>query len=235
MRLSNEGFPCIILSHRRREFLETCVNSLRQHAIGITDVIVVDDSGDDAHREWLLSQNYEFTASDRLRGHSLGYLGAMRTVWETAQSTGYDHVLLWEEDFFLTRALDVDDMACVMEANTSLAQLNLQRQAVYKVERRLGYIESHARRGYGVVRRNTEDIAWIRRLRPFTTNPGLLRAEVLNTPWPSRREADAVDGGAEPAMSRRLERQGYNFGWLGVPNKPYVHHAGTEMKTGKGY
>lgn len=234
MRLSDEGYPCIILSHRRAAFLEDTVASLRAHAQGITDVIVVDDSGSPDHHDWLLSSGYKHAFSSPNRTN-VGYLGSMQTVWEVARSLDAEYVLLWEEDFHLTTRVDVEQMACVVEYSPTLAQLNLQRQAVYKIERRVGYIESHARRGYGVRRRETEDIAWIERCKPFTTNPSLVRSEVFKIDWPTRAEADQVAGGAEPAMSLRLEQRGYTFGWLGQPNKPQTRHVGIEMKSGRGY
>lgn len=236
MRLSDTGYPCVILGHRKREFLETTIDSLREHAAGITDVIVVDDSGDAEHHQWLDDQGYQFSIVDPRGG--AGYLMAMNVVWEAAlclRAEGARNVLLWEEDFLLAKTLNVDDMARVLDLTPGLAQLNLQRQAVYKVERRLGYMQSHQRRGYQLKSVLTDDVAWVRRHRPFTTNPGLLAGQVLDTPWPTRAEADRTDGGAEPAMSLRLEHQGYYFGWLGQPNHPHTEHVGTVMKSGKGY
>jgi len=234
MRLGKTGYPVIILSHRRREFLETAVASLREHAVGITDVIVVDDSGDPEHHAWLDVHGYQYSLSSPDARH-VGYLGAMQTLWETARETYSDYVLLWEEDFVLTREIDTAEMAKVLDFDCALAQLNLQRQPVYRIERRLGYMQSHQRRGYDLRTGSTEDVHWVRRARPFTTNPGMIRREVLEIDWPSREEADTVAGGAEPAMSKRLERRGLHFGWLGLPNTPYTEHVGTEMKSGKGY
>lgn len=234
MRLSKSGYPVIIVSHRRQEFLETCVDSLRQHATGITDVIVVDDSGDERHHEWLDNQGYQLSLSSP-DGSNVGYLGAMQTTWETGRETGAEYVLLWEEDFILTKPLYLGDMVTVMENSPTLAQLNLQRQAVYSIERRLGYMQSHHRRGYDLAVRMTEDVPWISRRRPFTTNPGMIRSKVLDIDWPYRAEADLVPGGAEPAMSIRLESHGYTFGWLGRSNTPHTKHVGTLMKSGKGY
>lgn len=228
------GYPVIIVSHRKRAFLETAIDSLSKCAVGISDVIVVDDSGDHRHHNWLDANGYQFTLSSP-DGSSCGYLGAMQTVWETARALDTEHVLLWEEDFILTKSLSVPDMAVVLTLDDTLAQLNLQRQPVYKIERRLGYMQSHARRGYGLIRQETAGVPWVRRRRPFTTNPSMVRREVLDIDWPSRKDSDLVPGGAEPAMSLRLEAQGYHFGWLGTPNKAHTHHVGTDRKSGKGY
>lgn len=240
MRLGNEGYPLIILSHRKREFLETAILSLRYYGEGITEVVVVDDSGDTNHHGYLDGRNIGFSLSSP-DGSNVGYLGAMQTVWETgrdlADSHNSDHVMLWEEDFVLTRPTDLCRVASILDhpENQMLAQLNLQRQAVYGIERRFGYMESHQRRGYGLDRGLTKDIPWVRRRKPFTTNPGLIRREVLDIDWPSRVDCDTVPGGAEPAMSRRLEGKGYHFGWYGEWNTPSTRHVGSAHKTGTGY
>lgn len=234
------SIPVIILSHRKREFIEACIASLKENATGIGPITVVDDSGDADHHRWLESHIDRYCLSDN-RGRNVGYLQAMNVVWEAAQrltdEARVDYVLLWEEDFLLRRKVNVDDMVCVMEGSPWLAQLNLQRQAVYRVERRFGYMESHHRRGYKLewVPDRPHGIPWVQRQRPFTTNPGLLNTAVLDVDWPTRAECDATPGGAEPAMSESLEARGWKFGWLGQWNTPYVKHVGIEMKTGKGY
>lgn len=226
-------YPMILLSHRKREFLETALSSLRDFCSGTDSLIIVDDSGDGEHRKSLLRDGYDVRCSSP-DGSAVGYLGAMQTVWEIARQQG-THVMLWEEDFVLTKPLDVRDLATLLDTHETLAQVNLQRQAVYAVERRLGYMQSHARRGYGIVRQTTAGIPWVRRRCPFTTNPGMVRREVLDYDWPTRVECDATPGGAEPAMSRLLESEGYAFGWLGRVNEPHTLHNGSIMKTGKGY
>ena len=237
MRLSDSGVPVIILGHRKREFLETTVESLRKHATGITDVIVVDDSDDSQHHDWLDDHGFQYTIVDP-RGNA-GYLMAMRMVWDVARDavdeSGSEYVLLWEEDFRLVKDLDIADMLTVMDADPMLAQLNLQRQAVYRIEKRFGYLQSHQRRGYELRTLETSGIPWVKRRHPFTTNPGLLRREVLDIEWPSRFMADQVPGGAEPAMSVQVEKAGYHFGWLGETNVPHTHHIGSDLKTGNGY
>lgn len=231
------GYPLIVLSHRRREFLETTLASLAENLKGADRVIVVDDSGDPEHHRWLADQDIWYIPTSVTCGK--GYLTAMQRVWDTALDQvdilSVDYAVIWEEDFVLNEPVSLDDMACVLDENPMLAQLNLQRQPVYRIERRFGYMQSHQRRGYDLSSRITADIPWVRRSRPFTTNPGLVRRAVLEVDWPTREEADQVAGGAEPAMSQKLEHMGFCFGWLGHPNHPHTHHVGTEMKTGKGY
>lgn len=233
MRLGRIGVPLIILSHRKQEFIEQCIESIRDNATGITNVIVVDDSGDPEHHEWLDSHGYQYSAVHLWENR--GYYEAMQRVWEVAvheaDKARTEHVMLWEEDFLLTRPLNVLDMRDIMLDRPALAQLNLQRQAVYRVERRFGYMESHRRRGYGL-----DDMGdYVIRERPFTTNPGLINREVLDVEWPSREECNNISGGAEPAMSLKLESDHWYFGWYGKWNTPHTKHIGTALKTGKGY
>ena len=229
-------YPLILLSHRRREFLDGTLASIREHLTGCSEVTIVDDSGDAEHRAWLAAQGHHVAP---VAPANAGYLTAMSVVFAVAREAcdrlGVDYALLWEEDFRLNANLDAADMARILDANPRLAQLNLQRQAVYKIERRFGYMMSHRRRGYGLKVNVTNGISWVSRLRPFTTNPGMIRRAVLDHEWPSREESDLVRGHAEPAMSLRLEVAGWTFGWFGRWDTPHAEHVGMAMKSGTGY
>lgn len=225
--------PLIVVSHRKRMFLETALNSLRVFSRGLREPVIVDDSGSSAHRAWLAQRGYKVASVGQ---DNEGYLSAMNKVWEVAYdlTPRSDYVFLWEEDFTLTRPLNVGLMVGVMDEHYDLAQLNVQRQPVYGVERRHGFIASHEVRGYGISKHRTGGVPWVRRERPFTTNPCLLRSSVLDVPWPTREEADQCDGGAEPAMSLKLEPN-YAFGWFGAADVPHSRHIGSNRKTGTGY
>lgn len=229
-----DGFPVVLLSHRKQEFLPKTIDSLRRHLRGAGELVVVDDSGDEGHYAWLDS-HYNGSYSLVEYGRNSGYLNAVNKVWEVsrnlADEVGVDYILLWEEDFVLERPVQLSDLSRIMDGRDALAQLNLQRQPVYKIERRYGYMESHQRRGYGLVR---ED-GWVLRERPFTMNPGLIRRDVLDLPWPSREVCDNIDGGAEPAMSIELEGDGWYFGWYGKWNQRHATHVGVSRKSGHSY
>ena len=134
--------PVVILSHRKQEFLETCLASLKEHAIGLGRTVVMDDSGDADHHAWLDDHGIDYSVVDIKK--NAGYLTAMNRVWDVARrqaaDAGSDYVMLWEEDFVLTERLLVDEMAILMDQDPLLAQLNLQRQPVYRVERMHGYM-----------------------------------------------------------------------------------------------
>lgn len=233
------GVPLILLSHRKDEFLTAALRSIQDRLTGVGQIIIVDDSGDPDHINWLDETGEQFTVVDP-EGNA-GYLRAMETTFEVARDVcdhvGSSYAILWEEDFILRRKVSVESMISVLDApeNSRVAQLNLQRQPVYKVEKRLGYMESHMRRGYDLKQRTTNGHRWVSRARPFTTNPCLIRREVLDVAWPSRETADQTHGGAEPAMSKVLERGGWTFGWYGPWNTTAVQHVGDALKTGTGY
>lgn len=228
-------YPLIILSHRKLEFIENTLKSIRDNMTGVSRIILVDDSGDEEHRTQFTEAHSLVAVGDQNRG----YLEAMRSVWEIARivtdSQGADYAMLWEEDFLLTRPVDLHDLATIMNTDPTLAQINMQRQPVYKIEKRLGYLRSHQQRGYGLLPEKTGGLDWVSRDKPFTTNPGLIRREILDVEWPTREEADEVPGGAEPAMSLRLGRQGWHYGWYGKWDQRSVLHVGTKHKSGKGY
>lgn len=238
MRLSRDGVPVVILSHRKREFLPRAIQSLRTYGHGITDVVVVDDSGDAEHHRWLDDHGYQYSLTHAGEGHK-GYLQSMNVVWTAARrladAAGVESVLLWEEDFIATRMFSTAHMRMLLHLNQRLAQVNLQRQSVYNVEKRFGYMESHQRRGYGLKARFDQNVPWVERRTPFTTNPGLIRRTVLDVDWPPRALCDQIEGGAEPAMGMDLEHMGYHFGWLGPWNTPYTRHIGDDRKSGIGY
>ena len=230
--------PLIILSHRKDQYLSETLASIRQNLIGDYYPVAVDDSGDTDHVKWLMEEKISLV-DPVAWGENRGYLEAMKRVWQVADFWCNDQqeesFLFWEEDFLLTRPVHLDQVQEVLLAHSNLAQLNFQRQAVYSIERRLGYMESHQRRGYNLHRLVHKSTPWVSRTRPFTTNPGLFHRGILDVEWPTREEADAVSGGAEPAMSTRLERAGWQFGWYGPWNTPTTNHVGVEMKSGTGY
>lgn len=230
--------PLVLLSHRRREFLETALDTIHTNLAGFSDIVIVDDSGDEDHYDWL-DGHFNGSYSIVRYGENAGYYEAMQRVWsvaaEMADEAGVGYAMLWEEDFHLIKPVDISDMVKVMGAHSALAQLNLQRQPVYRVEHQYGYMQSHERRGYDLSNEHDRGVDWVSRMRPFTTNPGLIRREVLDIDWPSREECDNIEGGAEPAMSLRLESDDWYFGWLGRYNKPATFHVGHQRKTGKGY
>lgn len=236
--MSDYHIPLVILSHRKRAFIKETVDSLRRHMSGPIPVLVLDDSGDPEHCDWVQDEIGLWCEPVSAQGN-VGYLEAMQQVWRAAREgcENYDspYALLWEEDFVLTRDITLSRMITVMDKNPDLAQLNFQRQSVYGVEKRFGYMDSHQRRGYGLRREATDTVRWVSRRTPFTTNPSLIRREALEIAWPSREECDAVQGGAEPAMSLRMEQAGFKFGWYGPWDTPVTRHIGDDRKSGIGY
>lgn len=225
--------PIILLGHRNKKFLPSTLTSLRGLA-GTGPLVIVDDSGDPEHHRWLDNQGLSFTVVDPCKNS--GYLAAMQVVWQVAEAFKAPHFLFWEEDFQLTAPVDIAEITNLLDRNQDVAQINLQRQAVYGVERRFGYMESHQQRGYNLtVQHEPDGTHWVKRKRPFTTNPGVIRSEILPVSWPSPDAVAHTDGGAEVAMSHKLEAKGWHFGWYGRWDTPSTMHLGVHRKTGIGY
>lgn len=106
MSSRDKGIPCIIVSRKGRAFLETAVASLRAYATGITDVIVVDGTGDPDYVRWLDDSGYQFSLIDH-RGEGSALEDALHLIakWWRVEAT--HSVLLWPEEFELTQPLDV--------------------------------------------------------------------------------------------------------------------------------
>ena len=230
--------PLIVLSHRRGQYLPKTLRNLRSYFAGVDRPIVVDDSGSATHHRMLDAEGIQFSAVNPER--NAGYLKAMKRVWEVAgeecDRRGVDYVALGAAAFPLTVTVHAGDGTCSMGTRPELAQLDVPRQPDYRIGRTRGYRESHSAGGYVLDRASVNTFHIVTRRRPFTTNPSIVSLDaILSCEWPTREEADAVEGGAEPAMSLVMESQGWGFGWWGPWNSRFTHHVGHARKSGTGY
>jgi hypothetical protein len=113
----------------------------------------------------------------------------MRSAREQVQRYGASHVWWHEDDFILTRDVDVSAMAGTLDAERDLVQLALRRQPWNDAERAAGgIVEQHPDQFYEVWDRGR---VWLEHRRFFTTNPHLIRAEWLTeTQWPEGPESE---------------------------------------------
>lgn len=247
------AIPLIIISHRKAKFLPEVLAALgaQTPTAAIDSITVVDDSGDAQWQRKVgsLGEIRGFVQSISVKPVSetnAGYLAAMETVWQLARESEADHVMLWEEDFIPAqgRIIDPSNLVAIIDATPNLAGLNWQRQPVWGIEQRLGYLESHDARGYELAEHegvrigvNRTSGGWVSRKRPFATSPCVLRREVFEMPWPKRDQfLNGYENFYEPQMSARLEAVGWTFGWYGKrDNGPDVVHVGDELKTGTDY
>lgn len=113
----------IIGSYRRNRYLPDCLASLNL-VTGIDRIIIVDDSGDQHHRNQLTRSGHEWLP---VADGNAGYNQAMQTVWHTARQHGGGHVLFVEEDFTFTQPVNVTQWADHLDANPHLSQIVAQR------------------------------------------------------------------------------------------------------------
>ena len=121
----------IVISNRRDTYLEQALCSIVEFVSGVTDVTVIDDSGDHDFRQ-RLSKTYRCVAVGKT---PVGYRGAVAKAFSIARGS---HFMLWEEDFVAVSDVNVRDMARCLDARPHLAQLALMRQPWYEPELRAG-------------------------------------------------------------------------------------------------
>lgn len=203
----------LIGTYRRRTHIEECLASVDQHLSGVTDVVFIDDSGDQDHRDWL-SQHGKVIA---VAPHNAGYGPAMKAVCAAADG---EMAMFLEEDFTFTTDVDLESMGELLFHRPYLAQVALLRQAWFPVEVDAGgLIEALEAKGH-----TFHDVGGLlEHAACFTCNPAVWRGSVFASGWPTGRWSEELKG-------KQLRSQGYRYGYLpGIR----VHHSGE--RSGHGY
>lgn len=220
----------LVMTDGRRECLAATMAShmaeLRPWA-QISEVWIHEDSGDADYRRWLA----EVYPTARIIGPEVGagrsgFGGAIRRAWSTLrQHSAARFVYHLEDDFTLTRPLDLLDMAMTLEENPHLVQLALRRQPWSAAEVAAG----------GIVEQHPTDyvdcVGWLEHRRFFTTNPSLYRRSLLvEHEWPDGAESEGRFGIA--LLERHPDWRFAYWGRRGDP--PWCHHIGAQ-RVGTGY
>lgn len=201
----------IIGTYRRHAHIEACLSSMDAHLGGVSDVVFIDDSGDDEFAHWLM-QYGRVVALDRQ-----GYSAAMRTACAAAQG----NECFWlEEDFTFVQPVHLDELSETLYHRPYLAQVALLRGPHFEIEHRHGgLLEALVAQGHVM----TEVNGVIEQTATFTSNPSLWRGEIWASGWPQ---------GDWTEEQKRVEliAAGYRFGFLpGIK----VNHTG--IRSGHGY
>lgn len=222
-RLGDDFEPyatCIVLSNRKDMYLPAALQSL-ENVRGISNVVIVDDSGD---LDWRRELYRVHGGCVEVAEHSAGYTAAMQMVWKVARELG-GPVFFLEEDFTIDTPIDLMDLQRILDADQSLAQVALQRQAWYPIEHRFGLIGAQRRRGQRFLDRGTHLV----HKSCFTGNPSLIPPRTFHFPWPSGTWT-------EDAMTKRLIQAGMHFAYLGREFDQHVTHRGDQRaETSRGY
>ena len=207
----------VILSNRRDAYVHEAIASILEHLTGWTELVVVDDSGDEDHR-LSMAARYPDVEIVPVAPDAAGYGVAMQTALDAM--TG-DHSVLWEEDFRALCPIDLTACAGMLDSDASIAQVALLRGPWFGNEHEHGGV-IEAREAQGAVFHRDRDL--IRHVDHFTCNPSVLPRHVFTRPWPQQ-------AWSESAFGRQLVRDGYGFAYLnrGV----LVEHVG--VRDGFGY
>jgi glycosyltransferase involved in cell wall biosynthesis len=237
----------LVLTCGREEYLARTVETMRARVQGLSELVVVDDSGDPEH----LLRVRQLDGVDRVEPvhptRNLGYTAAMAEVYRLASDAEFTFVS--EDDFTYERPIDLNEIAAVMRSNPHLRQMALRRQPWYPAEIEAGGVMEHAERR-GLRRRlgwtnpavrpaslalgpvsatHGKLVEWEEHRLYWTNNPHVLPIEVARLGWPRGRWSEAAQG-------RRIFRdpQAWSGVWGLRESGWWVEHIGHE-KAGHGY
>lgn len=221
----------LLMTDGRGHLLERTVRAFEAHtaAAPVSERWVHDDSGDPEYARWLREHLPEWRIVST-PGRS-GFGGAVRNAWEQLRrASRAPFVFHLEDDFVLTRPVDLTRMAWVLDRHPHVVQLALRRQPWNDHERAAGgIVEQHPDSYAEVVDEHTASV-WLEHRLFFTPNPSLYRRTLLlDTDWPSGRQS-------EGRYSHQLlgdESLRFAF-WGSRESGEWCEHIGTE-RVGLGY
>lgn len=204
---------------------------------GPDEILIIDDSADSDYHRYLdalcddLSGAVDAGVGLLRHQDRLGFCQTVADAWEyaadgTATRPDVDWIYWLEDDFVHVRAVDLHDLAFVLDREPQVAQMALYRNPVNPDELAAGgymnlFPECYARRGAG-------SAIWWETTRNWTTNPSLFRSSFARGyPWPTEPLCEGLFG-----FALRDARPETTFGIWG-DGSPWVEHIG--VRAGKGY
>lgn len=190
----------VIGTYRKRLHVERALASIDKHVHGVSDIVFVDDSGDNDHRAWLAQYGHVVAVHPT---DNAGYTKAMGVVAQTFQGqTG----MFWEEDFTAIRDIDLDQLTELLYMRPSLAQIILLRGPHFAIEHTHGgVVEALEAKGHSITRAPD---GLIYQRATFSCNPAVTRGEVWGAGWPTSGKW------TEEIKRDELLAAGYSFAWL---------------------
>lgn len=216
----------VVLGNGRKDCISQAIPSARKHLLGVDRMVIVDDTGDAAYREWLADEFYcqVIPVAD---GERAGYWRAMRKVWEVAAKAAY--LAFVEEDFVFNEEVPLWDLQGVLSEHPYLTQIALVRQPWFGNEHRHGgLIEALEAQGNHFQERTDGVHHWIEHRACFTGNPSLIPARTFSKTWP---EGDWSESRFGRELFRDRKARGAYWGRRG--DAPRVTHIG--VRSGHGY
>lgn len=193
----------------------------------ITRTVIHDDTGDADYRRTLRKTYSDATVIGADR--RLGFAGAYHNAWRyLATQTDEPFIFNLEDDFLLTRPVELTELAAVLIRHQHLVQLALRRQPWNEEEREAGGIVEQHPDDYTEVREGAR--VWLEHRRFFTTNPSLYRRSlVTDRTWPNCRHSEGL------FTHELLADEVLRFGFWGARDSgEWCHHIGND-RVGVGY
>ena len=200
----------VFITDGRRPYFERCLATIDRLRCDWATTVVVDDSADPAHHDWVADHvdHDVYVRHDR----RMGGAQAVRTAWSTVARLDVDHVFHVEEDFTFPVPVDIKPMVDVLEGDDRLAELVLRRQP-WGGEGPGGYI------GDNPAAFMDRD-GWLMHRLGFWLNPCLYPVAVTRVGWPAH--------GHEMHYTKRLSAAGWHFGvWGSRTDPPRCWHVGS--------
>ena len=129
----------IVITDGRTDCITRTIESAEANLDGpITERWMYDDSGDEAHRVWLMHRFPQWQVFWHPDGRQ-GFGGAIREAWRTLRfESAAEYIFHLEDDFTFNRPVPLDDMIEILDEEERLAQIALRRQAWNSIEKRAG-------------------------------------------------------------------------------------------------
>jgi hypothetical protein len=172
----------LVMTDGRGELLARALASFDAMVTGpITRRVIHDDSGDDGYRAWLRATypGYELVTTPARSGFG----GAYASAWAHMAKGPERLTFGLEDDFLITRSIDLAEMAAVLDANPHLLQMALRRQPWNDVERAAGGVVEQRPGAFTEVQ-DEAGRAWLEHREWLTTNPSLYRRSLCAMGWP---------------------------------------------------
>lgn len=214
----------LVMTDGRAVCLERTIPAAEEALSGpISRRLIHDDSGDPDYRAWLCATfpGFEVVGTEQ----RAGFAGAIRSAWAHVRAERF--VFHLEDDFVITRPVDLLAMAGVLDERPELVQLALRRQPWNDTERDAGGIIECRPDAYD--ERRTSAAAWLEHRLFFTTNPSLYRSALCAREWPPGQFSEGR------FTHELLEDPDVRFGFWGRRESgEWCEHIGHE-RVGMGY
>lgn len=220
----------VIFTDGRHACLDRTIASLAANLRGEIGSWLIFNDSPDPHDRLLLDSNLGDMWEIHHAPERRGFAGTIGHAWRILQTRPeIDHVAHWEDDFELLEALNLDELARVLDARSHLDQMALLRQAWNSSETAAGGIIEQAPENYTAVLDADLDAEWIEHRVCFTTNPCLYRREICSLGWPTEAHSEGL------FTQQLLKRPTHRFAYWGpLEHGPWVQHIG-RVRNGTNY